>query len=175
MPPGGREKVTEKIEDLRGPVPRIRPRFNVVVLDTEAFGYRQQLNDLTKDSAELRDAIKSAPENSILFHANKRVQRLAFNEFLQLDKTASEAANGGRATSSSCRREPRTSPAASSPCRNADPRWRCASMHELLSTEFAEGRGRAKYDGRTAEVSNGERLRRDRRGSEEELGIGRVA
>lgn len=90
------EKVTEKVKDLVDLFREFGPRFQVEVLDTEAYGYRKRLAELTKESPELKTAIETAPENSILFHANKRVQRLAFNEFMQLDKTASEAANGGR-------------------------------------------------------------------------------
>ena len=91
------EKVTEKVRDLVDLFRELGPRFNVVVLDTEAFGFRKELAELTKGAPELGEAIKAAPENSIFFHANKRVQRLSFNEFLQLDKTASEEANGSRA------------------------------------------------------------------------------
>jgi len=91
------EKVTEKVKDLVDLFRELGPRFQVVVLDTEAFGYRQQLAELTKDAPELREAINAAPENSILFHAGKSVQRLAFNEFLQLDKSASEGAGDRRA------------------------------------------------------------------------------
>jgi hypothetical protein len=90
------EKVTEKVKDLVDQFREFGPRFNVAVLDTEAFGYDRQLDELTKDAPELRSAIETAPENSIFFHANGRVQRLAFNEFLQLDKTASREANDGR-------------------------------------------------------------------------------
>jgi len=93
---GAEEKVTEKIKDLVDLFREFGPRFNVEVLDTEAFGYRKRVAELTADAPELKAAIEAAPENSILFHANKRVQRLAFNEFLQLDKTGSDAANGGR-------------------------------------------------------------------------------
>jgi hypothetical protein len=91
------EKVTEKVKDLVDLFRELGPRFQVVVLDTEAFGYRQQLAELTKDAPELRAAIEAAPENSILFHAGKSVQRLGFNEFLQLDKSASEGAGERRA------------------------------------------------------------------------------
>jgi hypothetical protein len=90
-------KVTEKVKDLVDLFREFGPRFHVVVLDTEAFGYDRQLADLTRDAPELKAAIEAAPENSILFHANRRVQRLAFNEFMQLDKTASKQADGGRA------------------------------------------------------------------------------
>ncbi|MCE9565342.1 MAG: hypothetical protein K8U57_25185 [Planctomycetes bacterium] len=93
---GAEEKVTEKVKDLVDLFREFGPRFNVEVLDTEAFGYRKRVTDLTADAPELKAAIEAAPENSILFHANKRVQRLAFNEFLQLDKTSSDASHGGR-------------------------------------------------------------------------------
>ncbi|VTT98335.1 unnamed protein product [Gemmataceae bacterium] len=93
---GAEEKVAEKVKDLVDLFREFGPRFNVEVLDTEAFGYRARVAELTAGAPELKAAIEAAPENSILFHANKRVQRLAFNEFLQLDKTASDDANGGR-------------------------------------------------------------------------------
>lgn len=89
--------VTEKVRDLVDRFREFGPQFKVSVLDTEAFEYPAQVEALTADAPELLAAIDAAPENSILFHANKRVQRLAFNEFLQLDKTGSRAANDGRA------------------------------------------------------------------------------
>jgi len=88
------EKVTEKVRDLVDQFREFGPQFNVEVLDTEAFGYQKHLEAVTKDAPELKAAIDAAPENSIFFHANKRVQRLSFNEFLQLDKTASKATEG---------------------------------------------------------------------------------
>lgn len=89
-------KVVEKVKDLVDQFREFGPRFNVVVLDVEEEGYERQLADLTKTAPELKAAIEAAPENSIFFHANKRVQRLGFNEFLQLDKTSSKAANNSR-------------------------------------------------------------------------------
>ncbi len=91
------EKVTEKVRDLVDRFREFGPQFKVVVLDTEAFGYKDQLDALTTDAPELKTAIEADPENGIFFHANKRVQRLSFNEFMQLDKTASKEADGGRA------------------------------------------------------------------------------
>lgn len=88
--------VTEKVKDLVDLFREFGPRFNVAVLDTEAFGYDRELANLTKEAPELKSAIDISPENSIFFHANKHVQRLSFNEFLQLDKTASKEAEGGR-------------------------------------------------------------------------------
>ncbi len=93
---GAEEKVTEKVKDLADLFREFGARFNVEVLDTEAFGYPKQLAELTKDAPELKAAIEAAPENSIFFHANKRVQRLAFNDFMQLDRTASRETNNGR-------------------------------------------------------------------------------
>lgn len=89
--------VTEKVRDLVDRFREFGPQFKVSVLDTEAFEYPTQVEALTTGAPELLAAIDGAPENSILFHANKRVQRLAFNEFLQLDKAGSRAANDGRA------------------------------------------------------------------------------
>ena len=89
-------KVVEKVKDLVERFREFGPRFNVVVLDVEEEGYEKQLDAVTKESPELKETIAAAPENSIFFHANKRVQRLGFNEFLQLDKTASKAAHDGR-------------------------------------------------------------------------------
>jgi hypothetical protein len=91
------EKVTEKVKDLVDQFREFGPQFHVTVLDSEAFGYQGELDGLTRGAPELKDAIRAAPENSIFFHANRRVQRLAFNEFLQLDKTASREADDGRA------------------------------------------------------------------------------
>ncbi len=89
--------VTEKVRDLVDRFREFGPQFQVAVLDTEAFEFPARVEALTAGAPELLAAINDAPENSILFHANKRVQRLAFNEFLQLDKTGSRAANDGRA------------------------------------------------------------------------------
>ena len=137
------EKVTEKVKDLVDLFREFGPRFNVVVLDTEAFGYRKQLEELTKDAPELKATLsKSAPENSILFHANKRVQRLAFNEFLQLDKTASEAANGGRANLVLLPQGIENFARRVLAVQERRPKVAVCVVHELLSTEFAEGRGR---------------------------------
>jgi hypothetical protein len=136
------EKVTEKVKDLVDLFRELGPRFNVVVLDTEAFGFRRQLADLTKDAPELREAIGSAPENSILFHANKHVQRLSFNEFLRLDKTASEAANGGRANLVLLPQGTEYFARRVLAVQERRPKVAVCVVHELLTTEFAEGRGR---------------------------------
>jgi hypothetical protein len=83
-------KVVEKVKDLVEQFQEFGPQFRVVVLDVEEDGYTDKLNQLTENTPELKAAIDAAPENSIFFHANGKVQRLSFNEFYQLDKTASK-------------------------------------------------------------------------------------
>lgn len=87
-------KVVEKVKDLVEQFQEFGPQFRVAVLDVEEDGYTDKLNRLTENAPELKTAIDTAPENSIFFHANGKVQRLSFNEFYQLDKTASKQANG---------------------------------------------------------------------------------
>lgn len=89
-------KVVEKVGDLVEQFRELGPQFRVVVLDVEEEGYNDKLKALTENARELRDAIENAPENSIFFQAGKRVQRLSFNDFYQLDKTASQEANHGK-------------------------------------------------------------------------------
>jgi hypothetical protein len=97
-------KVVEKVKDLVDQFRELGGRFKVHVLDVEEEGYEDRLAEITRDRPELRKAIDEAPENSIFFHAHPRaeqggrelVQRLSFNEFYRLDKTASQNASGGR-------------------------------------------------------------------------------
>src|SRR5262245_55456559 len=42
------EKVAEKVKDLVDLLRELGPRFNVTVLDTEAYGYKKQLEGLTR-------------------------------------------------------------------------------------------------------------------------------
>ena len=88
-------KVVEKVKDLVDQFRELGPQFKVAVLDVEEEGYDKNLAELTRDAKELRDAIASAPENSIFFYADHKVQRLSFNAFYQLDKAASRQADGG--------------------------------------------------------------------------------
>jgi len=85
-------KVVDKVKDLVAQLREIGPRFRVEVLDTEAEGYDDKLMRLTENAPELRQAIESAPENSLFFSAGGRVQQLSFNDFYRLDKTASREA-----------------------------------------------------------------------------------
>jgi hypothetical protein len=94
-------KVVEKIHDLVEQFREFGPQFRVVTLDVEEEGYTDKLGDLTRNAKELREAIEGAPDNSILFYTpdgpnSGKVQRLSFNDFYQLDKTASREANEGR-------------------------------------------------------------------------------
>lgn len=83
-------KVVEKVHDLVEQFRELGPQFNVNVLDVEEEGYDNKLKRLTENNSKLRDAIEAAPENSIFFVAGERVQRLSFNDFYQLDKSASK-------------------------------------------------------------------------------------
>ncbi len=86
-------KIIEKIRDLVDQFRELGPRFRVTILDVEQEGFDDQLKALTENKPALLHAIQNAPENSIFFYANERVQRLSFNDFYQLDKTASRQAN----------------------------------------------------------------------------------
>jgi hypothetical protein len=89
-------KVVEKINDLVEQFRELGPRFHVEVMDVEEEGFNRKLGQLTENAKELRDAIDGAAENSIFFSAGGKVQRLSFNDFYQLDKTASKEAENGR-------------------------------------------------------------------------------
>ncbi|CAN5606532.1 hypothetical protein BH11PLA2_BH11PLA2_06370 [soil metagenome] len=80
------QKVVEKVNDLVDELRELGPRFNVTVLDIEDRYYADQVDKLPK---EVREAIATAPEDSIFFHANKRVRRMSFSDFYRLDKTSS--------------------------------------------------------------------------------------
>jgi hypothetical protein len=85
-------KVVEKVKDLVDQFREFGTRkFRVEVLDVEEEGFADHLAAVTKDAPSLREAIDLAPENSIFFFDRDggRVQSLSFNEFYQLDKTAS--------------------------------------------------------------------------------------
>ncbi|HLJ96725.1 MAG TPA: hypothetical protein VKU02_26365 [Gemmataceae bacterium] len=95
-------KVVEKIHDLVEQFRELGPRFRVEVLDVEEEGFNRKLDDLTANAKELRTAIDQATENSIFIASGDlrlpsqhRVQRLSFNDFYQLDKSASKEADGG--------------------------------------------------------------------------------
>lgn len=121
-------KVVDKVRDLVDQFRLLGPQFNVVTLDVEAEGYQDELDKQGSTRPGLKEAIAAAPDNSIFFYADDRVetisaeeatrrsvtgrlvhtapgesgsmlayegniQRLSFNEFYLLDKSASRTAN----------------------------------------------------------------------------------
>jgi len=102
-------KVVEKVHDLVHQFREFGPQFKVVLLDVEDEAYPARLKEVTDGRPALKAAIDAAPENSIVFHTvrptpgadgqpqpRESVQRLSFNDFYQLDKSASRQAGGGR-------------------------------------------------------------------------------
>jgi hypothetical protein len=103
-------KIVEKVRDVVDELRELGPRFQITVLATGKENFESQLAELTtelpatdketKEAAKkrenenrerglLKSAILSAPENSIFFASNGRIQRLGFNQFYLLDKAAS--------------------------------------------------------------------------------------
>ena len=68
------QKVVEKVNDLVDELREFGPQFNVVVLNRKDIGFERAVNDLTRKRPGLDAAIKSAPENSIYFYADEKVQ-----------------------------------------------------------------------------------------------------
>src|SRR5947209_5482754 len=101
-------KIVEKVKDLVEQFQELGPRFRVEVLDIQEEGFQDKLAQLKKEAPALGKAIESAPENSIFFYSQGdspsgsaaegegKVQRLSFHDIYQLDKLASQEANGGR-------------------------------------------------------------------------------
>ncbi|MFO0851325.1 MAG: hypothetical protein U0871_22625 [Gemmataceae bacterium] len=67
-------KVVEKVKDLVDQLREFGPRFNVAVLDVQEEGFERQLRDLTRDRPGLAEAVAAAPENSIFFYPDGKVQ-----------------------------------------------------------------------------------------------------
>ena len=97
-------KIAEKVEDLVDQFREFGPQFKVTVLDVEDEAFEDKKDAVLKavekqpgESAEegkrnaavLRAALDAAPEDSVVFYSEGKVQRLAFSEFYQLDRTAS--------------------------------------------------------------------------------------
>ncbi len=95
-------KIVEKIKDLADQLREHGARqLNVEVLDSQARGFKERLEQVTQKAPELRKAIKEAPENSLFFYAQGAngkplIQRLSFNDFYLLDKSASQDDRDGR-------------------------------------------------------------------------------
>ena len=110
--------IVEKVKDLAEQFQELGPNFRVHILDTQKKAFQQRRKEInvlsgelsedqlkandnpTKDrparDSELLKTIEKAPEDSIFFYArdSKQLQRLSFNDIYQLDKKASEEANG---------------------------------------------------------------------------------
>ena len=90
-------KIVEKVRDLVEEIREFGPQFDVHVLHTKDEEFTGKVQALTEAAdgkvdakkARLKSAIESAPENSIFFYHDGRIQRLGFNQFYLLDKTAS--------------------------------------------------------------------------------------
>jgi hypothetical protein len=97
------EGMPESVLAVLGPLTRkdFAPREKFLaelaaVLDRDDLArWQENLLNQARDRA-LAEAIKAAPENTIFVYAAGRLQQLRFNEFLQLDRVASQQANGGR-------------------------------------------------------------------------------
>jgi hypothetical protein len=89
-------KIIEKVKDLAELFQDLGPRFHVDLLDRQQRGYREQLAELKKVAPQLAAAVESAPEDSIFFEADGKVQRLGFHDVYQLDREASQEFAGGR-------------------------------------------------------------------------------
>ena len=91
-------KIVEKVKDLAEQFQDLGPRFRVQVLDIQDDDYPDKLEAIREESADLANAIKQAPENSIFFYAEdrKQLQRLSFSDLYELDKKASIEANDGK-------------------------------------------------------------------------------
>src|SRR5262249_49408448 len=73
-------KVVDKVKDLVEQFRLLGPQFRVVTLDVEAIGYQDQLARETDSRPGLKEAIAAAPENSILFYPDDRVESLPADE-----------------------------------------------------------------------------------------------
>lgn len=126
-------KVVEKVKDLVDLFREVGPQFRVEVLDVAARGFDEKLKQLTRDAPELKKAIDEAPDNSILIHAGKSVQRLSFNEFYRLDRTASEKKGHENLVLRSVGPEPITRRVVN--VEERKPRIGILTVHEALSSE----------------------------------------
>jgi hypothetical protein len=89
-------KIVEKVKDLVEQFQELGPRFHVELLDKSDESFEERFSLLQRETPKLAQAIEAAPESTIFFYAQDKVQRLAFHDIYQLDKKASQQANGGR-------------------------------------------------------------------------------
>jgi hypothetical protein len=139
-------KVVEKIKDLVDQLRELGKQFDVKMLDVEDEKYDEQLQSLTRDAPELRQAIDRAQENSIFIHAGGRVQQMSFNELFLLDRVASQNANHRRGNLVLLPQGGQKTRSAAEPfadkiihLEERKPRIGVLVMHELLTTQGSEG------------------------------------
>jgi hypothetical protein len=89
-------KIVAKVRDNVEQFQDLGPRFHVEVLDIQDDDYQDKLKTLKTEAPRLAEAIEEAPEDSIFFYADGKVQRLAFHDVYQLDRKASQEADSGR-------------------------------------------------------------------------------
>jgi hypothetical protein len=89
-------KIVAKVHDNVEQFQDLGPRFHVEILDIQEDDYQEKLKALKEEAPKLAEAIEQAPEDSIFFYADGKVQRLAFHDVYQLDRKASQDANDGR-------------------------------------------------------------------------------
>lgn len=94
--------VVEKVYDLVDQLREFGPRFKVEVFDAGNKEFRNKLQTLQEEKPKLAEAIQKAPESSIFFYAKStadeqpHIQRLAFRDFYQLDRTRSLRADNDK-------------------------------------------------------------------------------
>ena len=138
-------KVVEKVLDLVDQFRKVGPQFRVVVLDIEEEGFDKKLAELTKDNPKLREAIHAAPENSIFFASEGKLQRMSFNEFYQLDKHASKAANSENGNLVLYPQGIESLVKRITAIEEKRPKIAVAVTHPLLSTQQKKGSGAEEY------------------------------
>jgi chaperonin cofactor prefoldin len=132
-------KVVEKVNDLVDQFRELGPQFRVHVLDVEQEGFDRKLDAITTNKPILKASILAAPENSIFFEGSGRVQRLSFNEFFQLDKTASKLAEDGQGNLVLHPQGIQAFTRRILAIQEKKPRVGVAVVHEWLATQVGEG------------------------------------
>jgi hypothetical protein len=82
-------KVVDKLKDVVDQFREFGKQFRVVVLDVEDEQFQSKLDAETANAPDLADAIQKAPENTIFFTSQGKLQRLRFSDLFLLDKEAS--------------------------------------------------------------------------------------
>src|SRR5262245_13451185 len=135
-------KIVAKVRDNVEQFQDLGPRFRVEVLDRQDGDFDKKLDELKKEAPKLAEAIDQAPEDSIFFYAEGKVQRLAFSDVYHLDRKASEEAEDRRGNL--VLRYQGIGPFARKVLNVEErkPRVAVGVIHEVLSTESADETGK---------------------------------